>query len=58
MTQYQVKKVAQVLINEELQPSTWEESLVLLCTSETYKINFECLYIKTNRLIKKEKTKP
>ena len=34
--QFQIKKVAQLLINEELHPSTWQESLVLLCSSETY----------------------
>ena len=50
-----MKKVAQLLINEELHPSTWQESLVLLCSSE---INFEYLYIKTNTRNRKEKKKP
>ena len=58
MMQYQMKKVAQLLINEELHPSSLQKSLVLLCSSETYKIKFECLYIKTNRRNRKEKKKP
>ena len=60
MMQYQMKKVAQLHINEELHihPSTWQESLVLLCSSETYKIKFECLYMKTNTQNSKEKKKP
>ena len=53
-----MKKVAQLLINEELHPSSLQKSLVLLCSSETYKIKFECVYIKTNRRNRKEKKKP
>ena len=58
MMQYQMKKVAQLHINEELHPSTWQESLVLLCSSETYKINFECLYIKQTGEIERKRKSP